>query len=172
MNTKKIVYSALFAALCCVATFVIRIPIAGGGYINAGDILVIASGWLLGPLFGPLAAGIGSAVADIMAGFVLYSPATFIIKGVMALIVAVVSKNAAKLGIKILTVVIAEIVMVGGYLLYEYFLIGIGSAAFLNMVPNLIQAAVGGVVSVVLWQMLYKKLNLYLKGDKNGFGIN
>ena len=37
-NLKKIVMTALFAALACVATMSIRIPTPGtGGYIHPGD---------------------------------------------------------------------------------------------------------------------------------------
>ena len=44
-NLKKIVMTALFAALACVATMSIRIPTPGtGGYIHPGDAIVILSG--------------------------------------------------------------------------------------------------------------------------------
>ena len=48
-SLKKTVIAAMFAALACVATMVINIPIpATGGYINLGDCIVILSGWMLG----------------------------------------------------------------------------------------------------------------------------
>ena len=44
-NLKKIVMTALFAALSCVATMSIHIPTPGtGGYIHPGDAVVILSG--------------------------------------------------------------------------------------------------------------------------------
>ena len=47
-QTKKLVLSALFMALTCVATMSIRIPTPGtGGYIHPGDAIVILSGALL-----------------------------------------------------------------------------------------------------------------------------
>ena len=50
-NLKKIVMTALFAALACVATMSIRIPTPGtGGYIHPGDAIVILSGVVLGPV--------------------------------------------------------------------------------------------------------------------------
>lgn len=56
-NLKKIVMTALFAALACVATMSIRIPTPGtGGYIHPGDAIVILSGVVLGPSYGLLAA--------------------------------------------------------------------------------------------------------------------
>ena len=80
-NTRKLVMTALFMALVCTATMVIRIPTPGtNGYIHPGDALVILSGIFLGPVQGLLAAGIGSALADFLGGYLLYVPATFLIK--------------------------------------------------------------------------------------------
>ena len=63
-NLKKIIMTALFAALACVATMSIRIPTPGtGGYIHPGDAIVILAGIILGPVYGMLAGGIGSAPA-------------------------------------------------------------------------------------------------------------
>ena len=50
-STKKLVLSALFAALACVATMSIRIPTPGtGGYIHPGDAIVILCGVFLDPV--------------------------------------------------------------------------------------------------------------------------
>ena len=75
----------MFAALICVATMIIKLPSPIGGYINVGDGIVLLCGWTLGPMYAFFVAGIGSALADIFAGYILYAPATFVIKGLMAL---------------------------------------------------------------------------------------
>ena len=76
----------MLAALTCVATIVIKIPSPLNGYINLGDCIVLLSGWLLSPVYGFFAAGLGSALADLFSGYAAYAPATFLIKGLMALI--------------------------------------------------------------------------------------
>ena len=43
---KKLVFAALFAALACVATMVIKIPTPTGGYIHAGDAVVLLSAFI------------------------------------------------------------------------------------------------------------------------------
>ena len=84
-STKKIILAALFAALACVATMSIRIPTIGtGGYIHPGDAIVILCGVILGPVWGFLAAGIGSCMADLLGGYFVYVPITLIIKGLVA----------------------------------------------------------------------------------------
>lgn len=85
-NLKKLILAALFAALSCVATMSIRIPTPGtSGYIHPGDAIVILSGVILGPVWGFLAGGIGFALSDLIGGYFIYVPITFVIKGLVAL---------------------------------------------------------------------------------------
>ena len=52
-KTRKLVYAALFAALTCVMTMIVKIPVpATGGYVNLGDCVVLLAGWVLGPMYG------------------------------------------------------------------------------------------------------------------------
>ncbi|MFB9640647.1 ECF transporter S component, partial [Streptomyces spiralis] len=74
---RKLVVSALMAALTYVATMVIQIPSPMNGYVNLGDCFVLLSGWLLGPWWGGAAAGIGSMLTDLFAGYTSYAPGTF-----------------------------------------------------------------------------------------------
>ena len=83
---KKLVIASMFAALCCVSTLVVQIPTPTQGYLHLGDAVVLLCGWVLGPVWGGLAAGIGSMMADVFGGFILYAPATFLIKGGVAVL--------------------------------------------------------------------------------------
>ena len=98
LNVKKLVMTALFAALACVATMSIRIPTPGtNGYIHPGDAVVILSGIILGPVYGFLAGGIGSAMADLLGGYFIYVQITLIIKGLIALISGIIYQRFGKL---------------------------------------------------------------------------
>ena len=59
---RKLVLAALFAALCTIMTLVIQVPSPMQGYVNLGDCAVLMSAWVLGPLYGGAAAGIGAAL--------------------------------------------------------------------------------------------------------------
>lgn len=161
MNSKlkKIVMAALFAAFACVATMSIRIPTPGtGGYIHPGDAIVILSGVILGPVWGLLAAGIGSAMADLLGGYFIYVPITFVIKGLIAFAAGVLYQKIGKTSKSSYAAVIlggvADILLVaGGYFLCEIFLYG--TAAALASVPaNVIQGIGGLVISAVLYPIL------------------
>ena len=75
-KVKKLVLSALMAALVYVATSIIQIPSPMSGYVNLGDCFVLLSGWLLGPWWGAAAGGIGSMLADLLLGPSLSAKAT------------------------------------------------------------------------------------------------
>ena len=75
-STFRVVLTALFAALVCVATMTIRIPSPTGGYLNLGDGIVLLSAFLLGPVYGTLAAGVGSMLADLLSGYPAYALGT------------------------------------------------------------------------------------------------
>ncbi len=148
-ETQKIVMAAMLAALACVATMIIKIPSPLNGYINMGDSIVLLSGWLLSPVHGFLAAGIGSALADIFSGYITYAPATFIIKGVMALIAyygfKLISKKSGSFPSRIISGAVAEIVMIAGYFVFEGFLYG-----FIPSTVNIPANAVQGVVCLII----------------------
>lgn len=158
-KVKKLIFAALFAALSCAATFIhIPVPSMTNGYVNLGDCFVILAGFCLGPVYGGLAGGIGSAMTDMFGGYFLYAPATLIIKFFMAFVAAILAKALKKaLPASVsytLSAVVAEIIMIGGYFVYELFIYG---AAAVGSIPgNAVQAVAGLVSSVVIMLILDK----------------
>ena len=157
-NLKKLILAALFAALSCVATMSIRIPTPGtGGYIHPGDAIVILSGVILGPVWGFLAGGIGSALSDLIGGYFIYVPITFVIKGLVALAAGLlyqkVGKNQKSRYIAVILSGVADIILVaGGYFVCEFFIYGAGAAA--SIPANIIQGVGGLVISCILYPIL------------------
>ena len=125
-KTQKIVLAALVAALACVATMVVKIPSPMKGYVNLGDCIVLVAGWILSPWYAFLAAGLGSALADLFSGYVIYAPATFLIKGGMALVALflfrVLKRATGNFAARLIGAVCAELLMVLGYFVFEGFL--------------------------------------------------
>ena len=152
-KTQKLVITALLASLCCVATMIIKIPSPLKGYLNLGDCVVLLSGWLLSPLYAFFAAGLGSSLADVFSGYVTYAPATFIIKGLMALIAYYGFKTTVNrfgnLPSRIISGFVAEVVMVAGYFVFEGFLYGF-LPSMVNIPANAIQGVAGLVIGIIL----------------------
>ena len=158
-KTKKIVMAALMAALACVATMIIKIPSPLKGYLNLGDCIVLVSGWMLSPIYGFLAAGLGSALADVFSGYVTYAPATFVIKGVMALVAfygfKLLHNKLGDLPSRIVSGIVAEIVMILGYFVFEGFLYGFIPSA-VNIPANGVQGIAGLIIGVILIKVFEK----------------
>lgn len=149
----------MLAALTCVATMVIKIPSPLNGYINLGDCIVLLSGWLLSPVYGFFAAGLGSALADLFSGYAAYAPATFLIKGLMALIacggVKLFQKRVDKQFSRIISGITAELFMIAGYWLFEGFLYGFISSA-VNIPANGLQGLAGLILGILLIHIFEK----------------
>ena len=152
-KTRKIVTASLLAALVCVATMAIKIPSPLKGYLNLGDSIVLTAGWSLSPAYGFLAAAIGSAFADIFSGYPIYAPATFLIKGIMALIALYsykfLSKKIQTVPSKVLSGILAESFMILGYYVFEGFMYGF-ITSIVNIPANAIQGIAGIITAIVI----------------------
>ena len=167
MKLKKmqmLVITALFAATICVTTFIVKIPSpATNGYFNLGDCFVILSGMLLGPVYGSLAAGLGSALADILSGYAQYAPATFIIKALMALSVCFIIKafkGKAQIVSRLCSGFVAEAIMVLGYFGYEAIILGYGIAAAGSIFSNVMQGLIGIIAALAISSAILKSKTL------------
>ena len=160
---RKIVIASMLAALACVATMIIKIPSPLKGYLNLGDCVVLLAGWMLSPMYGFLAAGLGSALADVFSGYMVYAPATFVIKGAMALIAfygfKLLSKKIGNLPARIITGIVAEVIMILGYFVFEGALYGFGPSV-VNIPANAVQAAAGLILGCILVKV-FEKANIF-----------
>jgi len=96
-----LVVSALMSALAFIATFLIIVPLPWtGGYFNLGDAAVILSGLLFGPAIGGIVGAIGPTVADIIAGYLVFAPATLVAKALEGAVSGLVVGRLAKMGSK------------------------------------------------------------------------
>lgn len=177
-TTKKWIVAALFAALTCICTMIVKIPTPTGGYIHPGDGMVLLCGIILGPGMGALAAGIGSMLSDLFSGYLAWVPATLVIKALSAVIAGVLFRKSRRLLTKskasvtvrvILGGIIGETLMVFGYFLFEIGLnaasgggftaaaIAGGIAYSAASVPaNIVQGITGIVIACALLPILSK----------------
>jgi len=153
IKIRKLVFASLFTAITCVATMIIQIPTPIGGYVHAGDAFVILGAMLLGGVWGGIAAGLGSALSDIIFGFTVYAPGTFVIKFIMSVTASAIFKTlpTKKTYLSVfIAAVIAEICMVVLYFIYESIILGFGMAAVAEIIPNSTQGLFGAVVGSAL----------------------
>lgn len=143
---EKIVFAALFTALICIATmfFKVSIPL---GYAHLGNGFIYLGAVLLGNPWGMFAAGIGSAMADILGGWAQWALPTLIIKLSMGFVVGFIAGKTIKTtSIKtFIAIILGAVLMVCGYTVAGIILDGSVAAGFAQ-VPGLILENVVGIV--------------------------
>ena len=155
ISVKKLTLAGVLAALVFVMTYVPKVPVPmTGGYVHLGDGAIFLSVLLLGPLGVP-AAAIGSGLADILGGYMVYALPTMVIKAAVALIAWKGWKEGRWLRAAI-AFVLAEIAMVAGYFAFESVMYG-AAAAWGAVGPNCIQG-VAGVALGMVCHALYPRM--------------
>lgn len=146
-QVRRLAMGGVMAALVFVMTYLPKVPVpVTGGYVHLGDGMIFLAAMLLGPM-GVAASAVGSALSDLVGGYMTYIIPTFLIKGAMALVAWKLYKPGNWLQI-IIAFVLAEAVMVAGYFAFEAVLYGV-PAALGAVGPNAIQGVAGVVVGLL-----------------------
>lgn len=166
-KTQRLVMTALMMSLILVGTMLLRIPIPmTQGYVHLGDAMIYLGALLLGRKSGTLAAGIGSALADILGGFAVWAPWTLVIKGAMAFVAGTFIEHAradhshsegsrsgaARINraAAITGMVLGGMLMCAGYFAAEGIMYGNWPVAALGIPWNIGQFAVGILISLMV----------------------
>lgn len=164
-KTNKIVLTGMMIALVMVMTFIIRVPVpATQGYIHLGDTMIFFSVLLLGWKYGAIAAGVGSAMADLLGGYANYAPVTLVVKALMAITLGLFVQYAIKKGfsgiklkiMEILGMTIAGFIMCSGYYIAESFMYGNFIAPLASIPMNIVQFVTGIILATALSHALYR----------------
>jgi len=161
-KTKKLALGGLLIALVTVSTMAIKIPmVATSGYIHAGDSMIYLAGVLFGPQFGLLAAGLGSALADLLSGYSHWALPTLIIKGLEGYIIGKIAigignRNSSLEIRDIIAVLVGGAWMVVGYLIAGAIITKSWTAALSSITGNIGQAIGGTVIALPLIYAILK----------------
>lgn len=146
---KSLTITAIFIALTYVFTALvnIRLPIAAnGGLIHLGNIPLFIGAILFGKKTGFLAGGIGMGLFDLLAGWTLWAPGTFITVGLMGFIVGAIAEKHRSFRWYTLAIALACGIKIVGYFIIEIIIYHSALAA-LNSIPgNLVQVGVAAVI--------------------------
>ena len=154
-KTKELCLAAAMAAVVMIVTMSLQIPIpAVGGYVHPGDGIIFLAVIVFGKKYGVWAGSIGACLADIITGFAIWGPFSFVIKGVMAFVcgkIAEKDKNKAWISpVKIFAVFAGILVSTAGYYAVGAMFLRSFSAAFLSIPSDLIQGAVAMAVYLAI----------------------
>lgn len=180
---KKIIQTALLAALCFVSfTYLqIKIPVPGGDAtsLHIGNTFCVLAALLLGGWYGGLAGAIGMTIADLLDPvYIVVAPKTFILKLFMGLITGLIAHKVAKISESndskyifkwslisaiggLAFNVIADPIV--GFFYKQYILGQPQDAAMILAKLSALATFVNAVVSVILVVILYNALRPILK---------
>ena len=159
ISTKRIVFTAMFAAIVFVGRRLSVPAPFGNGYIHLGDSFIYLCATLIPMPYCAVAAALGAGFADLLSGYVIYVPATAVIKFAMACGFSCKGERIFNVRSAVAASV-AGAINVLGYFVYECFLYGVAGAAA-SVPSNIIQSVGGGalfaVIALVLDKVAFKK---------------
>ncbi|MDD2269042.1 MAG: TIGR04002 family protein [Eubacteriales bacterium] len=147
---KHLTLSALFAALIFIATaYLPRFSLGSSGYIHIGDAFIYIAASFLPLPYAIIAAAIGGSLADILTGYAIWAPFTFVIKAL--LVISFTNKKPTLLGKRnLIACIVALPITTFGY----YFAQAAIEANFVtplaNLIPNLVQAVCSAVIYIAV----------------------
>jgi uncharacterized membrane protein len=151
---RRIALVAVMAAVTCVLTLVVQVPVpATGGYIHLGDVAANFVALAFGPWLGPVIAGGGMAIADLLAGYAIYAPGTLVIHGLQAVVVALVGRNR-KPWMMFVAAIAGGAVVVAGYFFYQAVILGLGALTAAKEAPFNVIQALSGLVGVPVYLLV------------------
>ena len=176
-STKRIVFTALMAALTVAGSalrITIPVDIAGTTSFHLGNIMCALSGILLGPWYGALAAGLGSAIYDMLNPlYISEAWITFLTKGAYGLAAGLICRKSGWTYVKATAATVAGAVVYAAlYLAKTCFYSGMLlkglplEAAALTVVTKLPATAFNAVVAIVFAPILAVSIRTALEKNR------
>lgn len=177
-TTKRIVLAALMAALTVAGSamrITLPLEVAGTTSFHLGNIMCALSGILLGPTLGGLAAGLGSAIYDMMNPlYISEAWITFLFKGAYGLMAGLAAWSGTKewgYPRAVAASVTGALTYAVLYLAKSYFYNGMilsgltASAAMLAVVSKLPATIFNAVIAIVCAPLLAMSIRTALKNN-------
>lgn len=163
---KMLVQLGMLSALTFVATMAIHVPSWNGGVIHLGDSMIFLTAVLFGKKYAAISGALGMTMFDILSGYSVWAPYTFVIKAVMGFIAGSIAYMGGSKGENsyknALGMFLAGIWMILSYYAAEVMITGNLVSPVASMTGNTIQFGAGAVIAFVIIAAI-KKTNYFKK---------
>ncbi len=155
-KTKDLVTTSLLIAVVFVATYVIHFPapfsLNSGGLIHLGNVMLFMAAIVFGKKKGAIAGAFGMGLFDLLSGYAIWAPFTFIIRGVMGYMIGYIANSHHRDGNNmtwnIIALTLSSIWMIAGYYIANIILFQNWVAAFSSIPGDLTQLAFGFILGI------------------------
>ena len=153
---RNVILVGVLAAMVCVATSFLHIPIVGGGYVHLGDTVIYLAAALLPTPYAMAAAAVGAGLADVLVA-PMWAPFTVVIKALMVLAFTA-KKERLLCGRNAWATLVAGAIGVAGYYVAEAVILclsgselAVSAVTAVAAIPfNAMQEVAGAIAFVVL----------------------
>lgn len=161
VNVTDIAITGVCIALTLVATaFInIRLPIAAnGGLVHLGNVPLFLAAIIYGKKTGAFAGAFGMGLFDLLSGWTLWAPFTFVIVGLMGYTVGKITENRVGFRWNVLAIAAACVIKVVGYYIAEGIIYRNWVAPALSIPGNLVQVGVAAVIVLPVVEVVRKAI--------------
>lgn len=159
MRTSSQIYdlilTSMLIALVFVATMLlnIKLPIsANGGLIHLGTAMLFIASILFGPKKGAIAGAVGMGLFDLVAGWTLWAPITFLTRGLQGYIIGKIAwSNGRKgnhFGFNLFAIIVSTPPMLAGYYIGEAIIFKSWIIPAASIPGDLVQTIIGVLVAI------------------------
>lgn len=174
MRNNKVymmVIMAMFIALVTVATYIgVPWPLASGGYMHLGTLVLYVIAIAYGKEYGAVAGGVGMMIFDLNSPYSEWAIGTLVVRAAMGYVVGLIAedrKNESQgtSNIRnIIAFIAGGVVLTTGYYFFEAIFLTTFEKAFTSIPGNLVQLTLGAFALVLV--PVFKKIeDLQLKRD-------
>ncbi|MFJ5764097.1 ECF transporter S component [Lysinibacillus sp. NPDC093210] len=162
-RTFDLILSAMLIALVFVATLTlnIKLPIkANGGLVHLGTGMLFTASILFGSKKGAIAGAIGMGLFDVVSGWMLWAPITFVARGLQGYIVGKIAWSNGRKGnsipFNLFAMIISVPFMIAVYYVGEAILYANWIAPLASIPGDLVQNILGMIVAIPVCALLKK----------------
>lgn len=158
MDLRWFVRVALFVALAAVLTMFPQIKTPTGGYVHFGDSIIYLAAVFMGPVAGAVVGAVGHSLADLLSGYAIFMPLTFVIKGLMGYCIGKILYQNISIKRFVLGGLVSLLLVTFGYFLGEIPMFGL-EAALVVFISSPVQWLMSVIASAVLIPLVIRIQN-------------
>lgn len=131
-----------------------------GGLIHLGNVPLFIAAFVFGKRSGAIAGAFGMALFDLISGWTLWAPFTFVIVGAMGFLAGLIAEKVPgnRVLVYTLAVAVALLIKIVGYYFTEVILYGNWILPFGSIPGNIMQVVIAGLIVIPLAGRIKKVL--------------